>query len=256
MIEGYINIDSEIRLYYNKNNEDVSQKTIIFLHDSLGCVTLWRDFPKILSNALSCNYLLYDRQGYGKSSPFTIAKRSHNYLELEATVLHDIIVKENLNDVILFGHSDGGSIALLAAAKYPERIKGVITEGAHVFVENITLDGIRDAVTAYHTTNLKNRLSKYHYDNTEKVFSMWADTWLREGFEDWNIESFLSKITCPSLIIQGENDEFGTEKQVDAIVSQTTAKSTKCMIPREGHTPHKTASKEMITACLNFVKEI
>src|SRR5262249_27231343 len=154
-------------------SKDPATPTIIFLHDSLGCIKLWRDFPKRLCKLTGCNGLIYDRQGYGESSPVSAA-RNKDYLEKEADILSALIKRLALDRVILFGHSDGGSISLIAAAKHPEHIAAVITEGAHVFVESITLDGIRAAKGQYATTDLRQRLERYHGDKTDTVFSIWA----------------------------------------------------------------------------------
>ncbi|WP_299437148.1 alpha/beta hydrolase [uncultured Aquimarina sp.] len=241
-----------IRLSVDPESFDSLKTTIIFLHDSLGSIELWRDFPRRISEATNCNVLSYDRQGYGKSDGFSESKRDKEYLKKEADVLAKLIDQLGLKEVILFGHSDGGSIALLAASLYPNKIKGIITEGAHVFVENETLQGIRDAQTAYKTTNLKEKLTKYHYKNTENVFKMWTETWLSPSFSEWNIEHYLSGIQCPSLIIQGENDEYGTLDQVTSILQKTSGISESLIIPNIGHTPHKEATEIVIEKTRNF----
>ncbi|WP_298315970.1 alpha/beta hydrolase [uncultured Aquimarina sp.] len=226
--------------------------TIIFLHDSLGCIELWRDFPKKISTLINCNVLSYDRQGYGKSNSFSELKRNKNYLHKEADVLAKLIDQLSLKNVILFGHSDGGSIALLAASLYPKKIKGIITEGAHVFVEKETLQGIRNAKVAYETTNLKEKLARYHGEKTEDVFRMWTETWLSSSFQNWNIESYLPAIQCPSLIIQGENDEYGSMDQVSSIVQKTSGKSKSLIIPNVGHTPHKESTDIVLKKTKDF----
>ncbi len=245
-----------VRLYSNYNITNTELPTLIFLHDSLGCIQLWRSFPKELAQLTNCNYLIYDRQGYGKSDPFSSNYREHDYLEQEAVVLKEIINSEQIQKPILFGHSDGGSIALLAAAKYPSLIHAIITEGAHVFVEDITLDGIKAVVKQFTTTNLKERLARYHDTKTEAVFKMWADTWLRPDFKNWNIESFLPQIKCSNLIIQGDDDEFGSVDQVDAIIQQTEGNSIKRMIANQGHTPHKTAKEEILNITSSFITNL
>ena len=233
-----------------------NRPTIIFLHDSLGCIELWRDFPSELGKATNCNVLVYDRQGYGKSSPFSVAGRDNFYMEKEADVLSKLVIQLGIEDAILFGHSDGGSIALIAAGKHPKNIRAVITEGAHIFVEDITLRGIRAGAEAYHTTNLKERLKKYHGDKTEAMFWAWAKTWLTDKFRTWNIESFLPQIQCPVLVIQGDNDEYGTEAQVDGIVNQTVGEAVKLMIPEIGHTPHKEARETVLKESAVFIARL
>jgi pimeloyl-ACP methyl ester carboxylesterase len=227
--------------------------TLIFLHDSLGCIALWRDFPKKLGQELNCNVIVYDRMGYGKSGPFVSNIRGLDYLEIEADILNDLMASWGIENAVLFGHSDGGSIALLMAAKYPDKIKGVISEGAHVFVEDITIKGIEQAVELYKKTDLKARLTKYHGNKTEAMFMAWTQTWLREDFRDWNIESYLKNIVCPVLVIQGEEDEYGTLKQVQRIVNNTVGLSQKLIIPKIGHSPHKEVPQNILEKSIAFL---
>lgn len=225
------------------------------MHDSLGCVELWRDFPERLAAATQCNYLVYDRLGYGKSGPFENPVRDKHYLEAEATFLHQLLVEHNLEKVILFGHSDGGSIALLTAALFPERIHALITAGAHVFVEEVTLAGIRAAQEAYTTTNLPQRLAKYHGAKTDALVKAWTETWLSPAFRDWNLTAFLPQITCPALIIQGEDDEFGTPAQVEAIVAGCSGPAQAWLIPGVQHNPHKEVPEEVIKKVEFFLEQ-
>lgn len=251
MVEEVIINHAKLKIVHTIIREE--SPTLIFLHDSLGCIDLWRDFPEKLGEATHCNIIVYDRQGYGKSCPFEERERENNYLEVEADVLNALIEKCGIEEAILFGHSDGGSIALIAAAKYPTYIKAVITEGAHIFVEDITLKGIREAVKTFQTSNLKEKLQKYHGDKTESVFWAWAKTWLSDEFKSWNIEGFLPQIKCPVLVIQGENDEYGSQAQVNGIVKQVSGKKEKYIIPSVGHTPHKEASEIVLKYVINFI---
>ncbi|WP_233565250.1 alpha/beta fold hydrolase [Aquimarina sp. AD10] len=245
-----------IRLSKDPELLDPNKSTIIFLHDSLGCIKLWKDFPEKLGLETGLNVLAYDRQGYGESSPFTIHERSTHYLKNEAELLEKLLDQLGLTDVLLFGHSDGGSIAILAAALFPKRIKGIITEGAHVFVEKETITGIKKAVEAYTNTNLKEKLIRYHGNKTDAVFRMWTQTWLSDKFQSWNIESYLSQIQCPSLIIQGEKDEYGTLDQVTSITTNTKGESTSLILPNIGHTPHKENAKLVIAKTKSFIQEV
>ncbi|GAA4271827.1 alpha/beta hydrolase [Aquimarina gracilis] len=252
-----LTIDNQ-RIHFSCDPKTFSKEknSVLFLHDSLGCVELWRDFPKELASFANCNAIAYDRQGYGKSAPFTVNHRDNNYLQKEAEILGQILEKLNLNKVILFGHSDGGSIALLAAALFPEKILGIITEGAHVFVEKVTIRGIKEAKKAYNVTNLRERLTKYHGDKTDDVFRLWTETWLSSSYRSWNIEEYLPLVKCPSLIIQGEKDEYGTLDQVTSIVSKSTGKSTALLIKDVGHTPHKEIPELIIENSLKFINSV
>ncbi|MEN2414926.1 alpha/beta fold hydrolase [Flavobacterium mesophilum] len=248
-----ININgNNLYIEYQKNFEN--KPTIVFLHDSLGCIELWRDFPKRISDACQCNLLIYDRLGYGKSDPMLSFVRKPNYLESEAEILNQLLGALNVENAILFGHSDGGSIALIAASKFPERIKMVICEAAHIFVEEITLNGIKEAVEAYNTTNLSLKLQKYHGNKTETVFKAWTETWLRDDFRNWNIEHLLPKIHSPLLFIQGENDEYGTLDQVEKTLALVTGESEKYIVPNAGHTPHKEVSDFVVSKTTEFIK--
>ena len=240
-------------LYIEFHNLYKNRPTLVFLHDSLGCAQLWRDFPKKLAQATQCNFLLYDRLGYGKSEPMLSYERPVNYMELEADILNKVIEQYELENVILFGHSDGGSISLIAASKYPQKIKAVIVEAAHIFVEEITLQGIYDAIKTYNTTNLKERLTKYHGDKVETLFRAWTETWTRSDYRDWNIEYLLSKISCPLLFIQGEKDEYGSLKQVERTIAQVSGQAEQFIIPDVGHTPHKEASEMVLQKVIDFI---
>jgi pimeloyl-ACP methyl ester carboxylesterase len=226
--------------------------TIVYLHDSLGCISLWRDFPQRLGNTVQANSFIYDRRGYGLSSPFDGTARQTDYMEKEAEQLIVLLDQCGIEHPVLFGHSDGGTIALLAAAKYPQRIKAVITEGAHVFVEEITLDGIVRAKEQY-TMGLKERLEKYHGHKTQALFEAWTETWLSDAYRDWNIEHFLPQIQCPVLVIQGTEDEYGSTEQVASIVRHTSGPAESCMIQNAGHSPHKQSEHWVIDRCYTFL---
>jgi pimeloyl-ACP methyl ester carboxylesterase len=230
--------------------------TIVFLHDSLGCIELWRDFPQKLADAADCNFLVYDRLGYGKSDPAPTNERSNNYMELEADFLNELLTELQLKDVVLFGHSDGGSIALIAAGKYPENIQAVIAEAAHIFVEDITLEGIDYAKSSYESLNMAERLAKYHGDKVDFVFSAWTETWMKPEFRSWNIEHFLPNISCPVLFIQGEDDEYGSLDQVNRTLEQVNGSAEKLILPEIGHTPHRESPKEVLEKASMFIWDL
>ncbi len=227
--------------------------TVVFLHDSLGCITVWRDFPERLAAALGCDALVYDRRGYGASSPFGPEPRAPGYLEDEADVLARVLDAYAVREAILFGHSDGGSIALVAAARQPERVRAVITEGAHVFVEERTLAGIREAREALRTTELRHRLRRHHGDRTDGVTAAWIDVWLSPGFRDWNIERYLPSIRCPVLVLQGTDDEYGTPEQVRAIAEGVAGPARAHLVAGVGHTPHRAAPDEVVEVTTGFL---
>lgn len=244
------------KLYVEFYKQYADRPTLVFLHDSLGSVQLWRDFPQKLADQTQCNILIYDRLGYGKSEPMPTSERPNHYMELEADALNHILNTLSVENAILFGHSDGGTIALLMAAKYPEKIKAVLCEAGHIFVEDITLRGIHKAVEAYQNTNLPERLAKYHGDKVETIFKAWTETWTRESYRNWNIEHHLPGIICPLLFIQGESDEYGTLAQVDKTISQVSGKAEKHILPNVGHTPHKEVPELTLAAAASFILKL
>lgn len=250
-----INISGQ-KLYVEHDNSLKNRPTLVFLHDSLGCIQLWRDFPQKLAIATQCNLLMYDRLGYGKSSPMSTSKRSNNYMELEADILNELLIDLNINNPILFGHSDGGTIALLTASKYPTKIKATIAEAAHIFVEDVTLAGIYQAMDAYKNTNLAERLTKYHGEKVDMLFKAWTETWTSSEYKDWNIEHLLPTITSPLLFIQGEQDEYGTLEQVEKTIALVNGKAEKLIIPSIGHTPHKETPDLILEKVSTYINQL
>ena len=230
-----------------------SRPTLVFLHDSLGSIGVWRDFPDRLAAALGCRALVYDRRGYGGSSPFGSEPRRPGYLEDEADVVGRVLDACGVAGAVLFGHSDGGSIALVAAARLPDRVRAVVTEGAHVFVEELTLAGIRAAREALRTTDLRQRLWRHHGEKTDALTAAWIDVWLSPAFRDWNIERYLPRVRCPVLVLQGANDEYGTPDQVRAIAEGVSGPADAHLVPGVGHTPHRAAADEVLRLTTGFL---
>ena len=229
---------------------------LIFLHEGLGCIDMWKDFPKLLSDELKMNALVYERQGYGKSDSLDLP-RPKNYLEIEALeFLPDLLKHYNIIEPILIGHSDGGSIALIYAAHFSP--KALVAEAAHVFVEDETIKGIEMARNNPELPQIINKLKKYHGEKAEMLFSAWTDTWLSEEFYDWNISSCLSEILCPVLVIQGKKDEYATSHHVESIIS-----GLKNVVYRESfmpencaHIPHLQAKEDVLKSMLKFIKNV
>lgn len=231
--------------------------TLVFLHEGLGCVGLWKDVPARLAADLGLGALVYSRAGYGRSSPITLP-RGPDYLMPEALdVLPRVLDATGVRQAVLIGHSDGGSIALIAAGGADDpRIAAIVTEAAHVFVEEITLAGIREARVAWETTPLRDRLARHHHDNTDAAFFGWNDTWQTEAYRTWNIEHMLPGVRVPALVIQGEGDQYGSEAQVDAIVSQVGGPVRKLMVPDCGHVPHFEQKEVVLAAIAGFIREV
>lgn len=237
---------------------DIESPTIVFLHDALGSVAQWRDFPAKLSQASHCQALVFDRLGYGKSSP-TQEKRDKNYLHREAWERLPTLLKTiGLKKIILFGLSDGASIALLfAARKFPGvQVLGVVSEAAHVFVEDITLAGIQNTIAQAKQTRLEEKLAKFHDAQAKYLIAAWSKTWTEKSFRDWNMEASLQDISAPVLILQGTNDEYGSPAQVKAIASQVVGPSFPCMIEDCGHFPHFEAEAKVLKESKSFIEGV
>jgi pimeloyl-ACP methyl ester carboxylesterase len=226
---------------------------IVFLHEGLGSVGQWKDFPLSICKRTKLPALVFDRWGYGKSEPCDKIVNPRYLHEEALTSLPQVLDHFRIERSILVGHSDGGSIALMFAAVHPEKVCCLVTEAAHVFVEDVTLEGIREAVRVYEDTDMGERLAKYHGDKTPLVFKRWSETWLAPSFREWNIENYLPKVSCPVLAIQGKDDPYGTSAQVDAIVRQVSGPSSGLIIPDCGHIPHFQARESVLQAMTDFI---
>jgi pimeloyl-ACP methyl ester carboxylesterase len=229
--------------------------TLVFLHEGLGSLLMWRDFPSRLCGALHCRGIVYSRPGYGRSTPLWPAgKWPLNFMHIEATeVLPRFLTAIGLKQpAVILGHSDGGSIALLFARASPDRCAGIITAAAHAFVEPITIDNISKAKDRFANPIVFERLSKYHL-NPRYVLDGWSGAWLDPAFRHWNIEAELRGLTVPTLLIQGEDDEYGTLEQVRRIAAGANTVST-CVLPDCGHSPHVDHPLAMIDAIERFLR--
>lgn len=227
---------------------------IVFLHEGLGAITMWRDFPERLCAAAGRGGLVLDRLGHGRAEPLdgpVRGGRSPGYHDAEVASLLDALDHCDIAEAVLFGHSDGGTIALLAAADAPERVAGCITEAAHVFVEPVTLQGIRDARAAYEApgSRLRAGLVRHHGEaRADRVFYGWADAWLAPAFAGWNITARLDRVRCPVLAIQGVDDQYGTPAQVEAIVAGVCGPAEALLLDGSGHAPHLDSAEAVIAA--------
>ncbi len=225
--------------------------TIVFLHEGLGSAALWRDFPDALCARSGCAGLVFSRAGYGASDP-PPGPRRIDYLHREAQDrLPALLGALGIARPILFGHSDGASIALIHAASGHD-VAGLVLEAPHVFVEPQTLDGIRAAGVAWANTDLPQRLGRHHRDGA-RVFRDWHDVWLTPGFHRWNIEALLPSITAPALVIQGADDEYGTPAQLEAIARQTGGGCETLLLETCAHTPHRERRDDVLDAAARFI---
>jgi len=233
---------------------DASAPVIVMLHEGLGSIALWRDFPHQLAARTGCAIFVYSRYGHGGSDKLA-EKRLVGFMHREGeVVLPELLDKLGIARPILLGHSDGGSIALIFAGKYPDRLRGLILEAPHVFVEDLSIASITAAKTAYENTNLRARLGCYHA-HVDETFWGWNDIWLDLRFRSWNIESYLDSIRCPVLCIQGEEDEYGTPAQVEAIRARVPGTEI-LMLPNCKHSPHRDQQVATLQKTTEFVTRI
>jgi pimeloyl-ACP methyl ester carboxylesterase len=217
--------------------ERVQGRPIVMLHEGLGSVSMWKDFPQQLASSTASPVIAYSRYGYGRSERLR-TPRAVRYMHDEALiVLPELLDRLDIRSPILFGHSDGASIALLHAGHGTRGVAGVIALAPHVFVEDVSIQSIAQARTAFETTNLRDRLARYHED-VDGAFWGWNDIWLHPDFRAWNIEDCLPKIQCDILVIQGEEDEYGTIQQVQRI-ARAAPKVQTLMLKHSGHSPHR-----------------
>ncbi len=226
---------------------------LVFLHEGLGCIEMWRDFPGMLSRLTGLPALIYDRYGSGGSDPLQGGRSGNPFCWEAEDVLPDILAECDIHKPILIGHSDGGSIALQYAARFPESPVGVIVEAAHLFGEELTLDSIRKTVKDFRGGILRKKLARYHGDQTDSMFQGWADIWLLPENAGWNMQAALPCITCPLQVIQGENDEYGTLAQVDAIVRGASGRVETYILPDCAHSPHLQAREATLEGMARFI---
>lgn len=235
---------------------DAERPVLVLLHEGLGCVDLWRDFPEDLARATGCRVLAYSRYGYGHSAPCGLP-RPVRYMHDEALdVLPELLQALGISTYILIGHSDGGSIALIhAGSAHRPGLVGMATMAAHIFNEPMNTVAITAARSAFDGGKLRDALARYHGDNTDCAFRGWSEAWLSDAFQDWNLEEYLPGIRVPSLIIQGQNDEYGTLAQVDGIIDGLTGRTERLILPSCGHSPHRDRPKEAVSALARFVTQ-
>jgi len=230
--------------------------TLIFLHEGLGSVSMWKDFPQKLSRYTGCGALVYSRLGYGNSEKCDLP-RPLNFMNKEGLeVLPEIISSCKIQKYIIVGHSDGASIALIhAGSETANKLLGIINEAPHVFCEKLTISSIKKLRENFYSGNLRERLKNYHKD-IDLTFNAWAEVWLDNEFTKWNIESYLPQIKVPQLIIQGNNDEYGTLAQVEAISRKSAGVVETCFLENCGHSPHRDQKSKTLQIMSEFVRNL
>ncbi|MEA2756938.1 MAG: hypothetical protein QOJ54_3227 [Aliidongia sp.] len=225
---------------------------ILLLHEGLGSVSMWRDFPERLAAATGREVIAWSRQGHGASDPIP-APRNPDYMHREAALLPSLMAALGIARAHCFGHSDGGSIALIAAAHMPERVASLILEAPHVMVEDLTVTSIAAVKATYQATDLRQKLGRHHAD-ADHIFWRWNDIWLDPRFRAWNIEALLPAILAPALLIQGRDDEYGSFDQLDRI-SAVLRRTRRLELDQCGHSPHRDQPQAVLDAVAGFLAD-
>jgi pimeloyl-ACP methyl ester carboxylesterase len=243
------------RLEYERIDGARDRPALILLHEGLGSIAMWRDFPTRLAQATGCPAVVYSRYGYGRSDALA-GPRGVDYMHREALdTLPELRAELGLDDAILVGHSDGASIALIHAGSGSWPVRALVLEAPHVFVEDVSITSIAAARTAYETTDLRRRLARYHAD-VDSAFRGWNDVWLDADFRAWNIEDVLPGVRCPVLAIQGADDEYGTLQQLDAIGRGVAAPFERLVLPKCRHSPHRDQENAVLMAMTRFIARL
>jgi pimeloyl-ACP methyl ester carboxylesterase len=248
-----------VRIEYQWLAPERSTPLLVFLHEGLGSLAMWKDFPQRLCDALGWRGLVYSRPGYGQSTPrardeaWGLDFMHRQACEVLPALLDALAIDSAAQPPWLLGHSDGGSIALLHAARFPQRVAGAIVLAPHILVEDVSVASIAQARTAYLHTDLRQRLSRYHAD-VDSAFWGWNDIWLKPAFRAWNIEAEIATIACPLLAVQGLDDEYGTVQQVRGIERRVPGTQV-LELPRCGHSPQRDQPEHVISAVANFIDQ-
>jgi len=212
---------------------------VVLLHDSLGCVALWRSFPAALAQATGRRVIAYDRLGFGQSDPypgrlerdFVAAESRGGFAAVRAAL--------DIGDFVALGHSVGGGMAVSIAGDTPDACRALITESAQAFVEDRTVQGISEAAHGFAQPGQMDRLARYHGDKAQWVLDAWVESWLSPDFADWNLDQALPRVRCPVLAIHGDADEFGSTRHPERIASLAAGPATARILPGYGHVPHR-----------------
>lgn len=226
---------------------------VVLFHDSLGCVELWRDFPRRLAQATGRRVIAYDRLGFGRSDPRS-GLPSLEFVAEEATRFFPHVEEQlGIDGFIAFGHSVGGGMAIHCALAFPDRCQGVITESAQVFAEDKTLASIAEARTQFQEPEQVRRLARYHGAKAEWVRDAWTENWLSPGFAAWSLLDVLPGVRCPVLAIHGEQDEYGSLRHPTSIGARVGGRAQVAILPETGHVPHREREEDVLQQVREFL---
>ena len=241
--------------YFEPKQVTQSRPVIVTLHEGLGSVSMWREFPALLANATRTRVLAYSRFGHGRSDPSADPPKAPGMQEREALeVLPEVLSALGIERPVLFGHSDGASMALIYAGSAPDRVAGIIALAPHVFVEDICIKSIEATKHSYLTTDLRQKLARYH-DDPDCAFWGWNNVWLDSAFRAWNIERYLPSIRCPVLAIQGYEDEYGTMEQLERM-ARALAHIEILKLENCRHSPHRDKPAEVLAVAQRFFDRV
>jgi len=230
-----------------------AMRTLVFLHEGLGSLSLWHDFPAALCRQTGCAGLVYSRQGHGASDPL-FGPRSVRFMHDEALVVLPAVLETfRIHRPILVGHSDGGSIALIYEGSRIGETAGLILEAPHVFVEDLTIESIVSLQTEYEAGDLRAKLERHHGAKVDQLFRSWSEVWLSADFRGWSIEKYLNDVRSPTLLMQGLDDVYGTQKQVDTIAATLGDRCETIVLTQCGHFPHVDQRAAVEAAMSEFV---
>ncbi|KAA0011378.1 alpha/beta hydrolase [Billgrantia pellis] len=228
---------------------------IVLLHDSLGCVALWRDFPERLARRTGRPVVAYDRLGYGRSDPHVGRQPSSFIADEPRQALAAVCERLGLERFVLLGHSVGGCMAVHAAGVHADACEALVTMGAQAFIEPCTLAGIREAERAFADPEQMARLARYHGDKAEWVLRSWVDNWHSEAFREWRLDDALRQVRCPTLALHGEDDEYGSPEQPARIKALTAGPSVAQLLADCGHVPHRECPERLLDALQPFLAD-
>jgi pimeloyl-ACP methyl ester carboxylesterase len=253
---GFLDIGSQHLEYRMIGPRPDAAPTIVMLHEGLGCVGLWGDFPDRLQKATGCGVFVYSRAGYGASSPVTLP-RPLSYMHDEAReTLPALLDAIGFKRGLLLGHSDGASIAAIYAGSHQDhRIGGLVLIAPHFFTEDAGIKSIEESRNAYETGDLRQRLARWHAD-VDNAFKGWNGAWLDPKFRKWDITEFLAYIRVPVLIVQGEADQYGTVKQIEAAERECYCPVEVALLPGVKHSPQREAPEKTLKAISDFVGRV
>lgn len=235
---------------------DRGRAPVVLLHDSLGCVALWREFPSRLAQASGRRVIAYDRLGFGRSDPHP-GRLPRSFIGDEAHAGFDAVRRAlGIGRFAAFGHSVGGGMAAGCAAAWPDDCAGLVTESAQAFVEERTVAGILAARDAFARPGQLDRLSRHHGDRAAWVLSAWIDTWLAPDFADWTLDDTLRRVRCPSLVLHGEHDEYGTALHPQRIAALTAGDSILQLLDGCGHLPHREQPERVLGLVADWLEGV